>query len=90
MGNQVIQATLGIRQGQKAKKVKRNTKKNTEGNKQHRSHKKTGRNPGDRDGQAVPVSYKTTTMLLILMSGNRLVGHIHSGTYQRSIDILRN
>jgi hypothetical protein len=50
MGNQVIQATLGIRQGQKAKKVKRNTKKNTEGNKQHRSHKKTGRNPGDRDG----------------------------------------
>jgi hypothetical protein len=64
--------------------------KNTEGNKQHRSHKKTGRNPGDRDGQAVPVSYKTTTMLLILMSGNRLVGHIHSGTYQRTIDILRN
>jgi hypothetical protein len=46
MGNQVIQATLGIRQGQKAKKVKRNIKKNTEGNKQHRSHKKTGRNPG--------------------------------------------
>jgi len=90
MGNQVIQATLGIRQGQKAKKVKKNTKKNTERNKQHRSHKKTGRNPGDRDGQAVPVSYKTTTMLLILMSGNMLGGHIHSGTYQRSIDILRN
>jgi hypothetical protein len=90
MDNQVIQATLGIRQGQKTKKVKKNTTQTTETNEQHRPHKKPRRNPCDHDGQAVPVSYKTTTMLLILKSGNRLVGHIHSGNGQRSIGILRN
>lgn len=90
MDNQGIQATLGIRQGQKIKKVKKNTTQKTEANKQHRSHKKPRRNPGEHDGQAVPVSYKTTTMLLILKSGNRLVGHIHSGNDQRSIGLLRN
>lgn len=90
MGNQVIQATLGIRKGQKTKKIKKNTTQKTETNEQHRPHKKPRRNPGDHNGQAVPVSYKTTTMLLILKSGNRLVGHIHSGKDQRFIGILRN
>ena len=73
MDNQVIQATLGRRQGQKAKKVKKNTTQKTETNEQHRPHKKPRRNPGDCDGQAVPVSYKTTTMLLILKSGSIFV-----------------
>jgi hypothetical protein len=47
MDNQVIQATLGRRQGQKAKKVKKNTTQKTETNEQHRPHKKPRRNPGD-------------------------------------------
>jgi hypothetical protein len=32
---------------------------------QHRPHKKVGVNPGAREGQAVPPSYKTLAMLLI-------------------------
>ena len=72
------------------RKLKKNTTQKTETNEQHRPHKKQRMNAGDCDGQAVPVSYKTTTMLLILKSGNRLVGHIHSGNDQRSIGILRN
>jgi hypothetical protein len=52
MDNQVIQATLGIRQGQKTKKVKKNTTQTTETNEQHIPHKKPRRNPGVKKHKA--------------------------------------
>ena len=52
------------RHREKTNKTKKNKKENKT-DVQHGPHQKQGVNPGSREGQVVPVSYKTPAMLLI-------------------------